>query len=236
MIVRDAFNAAAAITAAEDLIELAAAMRRGIAPLGFTAHVFAEIWHDRIRFLTGSQHEEGLERFVNVPVMLEDVLYKATLERKRPFFWSEVTAQPGLTAVQRKIIEERAAAGFTEGLVSAMPHRDGRITSVGLAGRDIDIANPEVRAAAHVLAACYGVVARRLTFSDAAPAAIILTSRQIDCLSWAREGKSTADIGVILGISAHTAQEHISDACERLGVRTRVQAVAVAISMNLIPR
>lgn len=63
----------------------------------------------------------------------------------------------------------------------------------------------------------------------------MLTERQRECLAWVREGKSSTDIGVILGLSRHTVNDHIAAACERLGVRTRTQAVAEAIVRGLIP-
>ena len=63
----------------------------------------------------------------------------------------------------------------------------------------------------------------------------MLTARQIECLSWAREGKSSTDIGAILGLSAHTVNEHIAAACDRLGVRTRTQAVAEAMARGMLP-
>ena len=59
----------------------------------------------------------------------------------------------------------------------------------------------------------------------------ILTDRQRECLTWVRQGKSSTDIGVILGISGRVVDEHIAHACERLGVRTRMQAVFAA-SLN----
>ena len=52
-------------------------------------------------------------------------------------------------------------------------------------------------------------------------------------LYWARQGKSSADIGFILSLSARTVDEHIAHACETLGVRTRIQAVARAVMLGL---
>jgi DNA-binding CsgD family transcriptional regulator len=60
-----------------------------------------------------------------------------------------------------------------------------------------------------------------------------LTDRQIECLRWVKAGKSSYDIGQILEISQYTVDEHIGEACARLGVRTRVQAVAVARQLGL---
>lgn len=62
-----------------------------------------------------------------------------------------------------------------------------------------------------------------------------LTARQIECLGWVREGKSASDIAGILGLSRRTVEGHIARACDIFGVRTRVQAVAEAQSLGLLP-
>jgi len=64
---------------------------------------------------------------------------------------------------------------------------------------------------------------------------IELTERQLECLSWARAGKSSVDIGAILQLSRRTVDEHIADACRRFGVRTRVQAISAAVALGLLP-
>lgn len=61
-----------------------------------------------------------------------------------------------------------------------------------------------------------------------------LTQRQLECLRWISEGKSSTDIGAILGISGRTVDYHVAEICSRLGVRTRMQAVAKAIQRDWI--
>jgi DNA-binding CsgD family transcriptional regulator len=62
----------------------------------------------------------------------------------------------------------------------------------------------------------------------------LLTPRQLECLRWAQAGKSSNDIGVILEISNRTVDSHIKEACARLEVRTRVQAISRAIELGLL--
>ncbi len=62
----------------------------------------------------------------------------------------------------------------------------------------------------------------------------ILRPRQRECLYWASQGKSSVDIGRMLSLSSRTVDEHIRGACRTLGVRTRVQAVARALTLGLI--
>lgn len=65
--------------------------------------------------------------------------------------------------------------------------------------------------------------------------AVTMTERQLECLAWAGEGKTAFEIGVILGISARTAEGHLAKACEALGVRKRIQAAIKAREMGLLP-
>ena len=60
-----------------------------------------------------------------------------------------------------------------------------------------------------------------------------ISARQLECLRWAKEGKSSPDIGCILGISARTVEGHIARVCELLGVRTRIQAILKAKDLGL---
>jgi DNA-binding CsgD family transcriptional regulator len=64
--------------------------------------------------------------------------------------------------------------------------------------------------------------------------AIQLSSREKEVLKWAKDGKSTWEISVILSISADTVKFHIKNIMQKLQAVSRVQAVAVAIEKGLI--
>lgn len=57
----------------------------------------------------------------------------------------------------------------------------------------------------------------------------LLTPRQRDCLSLARNGLTSLQIAAALGLSYRTVNQYIGDACRRLGARNRAQAVAEAV-------
>lgn len=61
-----------------------------------------------------------------------------------------------------------------------------------------------------------------------------LSKRQLDCLKLVAEGRSSPEIARELRISPRTVDEYISDACLKLGVRTRAQATAAAVRSGLI--
>jgi DNA-binding CsgD family transcriptional regulator len=61
-----------------------------------------------------------------------------------------------------------------------------------------------------------------------------LTPRELQVLTWAAQGKSAWEIGVILQITKRTVDEHIHTAMRKLGAANRTQAVAIAIRDNII--
>lgn len=63
---------------------------------------------------------------------------------------------------------------------------------------------------------------------------VTLSPRQSECLSWVQQGKSSRDIASIIGLSHRMVERHVFKACQRLGVRTRLQAVLRARSLGLI--
>ena len=68
----------------------------------------------------------------------------------------------------------------------------------------------------------------KLASTGVLPQACPFTTRQREVLRFCADGKSDWEIAKLLGISAATAHEHVESVKRKLGVRTRVQAVALA--------
>jgi DNA-binding CsgD family transcriptional regulator len=62
----------------------------------------------------------------------------------------------------------------------------------------------------------------------------VLSSREMEVLEWLKQGKSSWDISVILGISERTVNFHVYNIMRKLGATNRPQAVAVAARLGLI--
>ncbi|MBC2770091.1 helix-turn-helix domain-containing protein [Pusillimonas minor] len=56
-----------------------------------------------------------------------------------------------------------------------------------------------------------------------------LTPREVECLQWAAIGKTSAEIGAILGLAERTANFHIKNACTKLDVCNRQAAITFAL-------
>lgn len=55
-----------------------------------------------------------------------------------------------------------------------------------------------------------------------------LTAREAEVLLWVAQGKSNAEVSVILGMSEHTAKQHLGVCFQKLGVESRNAATIIA--------
>jgi DNA-binding NarL/FixJ family response regulator len=80
------------------------------------------------------------------------------------------------------------------------------------------------------------IVKRRLGPNGRGPQAVPppLSSREIEILTWVARGKSSMDIGALIGISERTVEYHVEKSMRKLGVATRVQAAIKASRLKLI--
>jgi DNA-binding NarL/FixJ family response regulator len=66
------------------------------------------------------------------------------------------------------------------------------------------------------------------------PAQIGLNEREVETLTWAARGKTSAEIATIIGLAKRTVDFHIDNARDKLGVTTRIQAAVKAAAGGLI--
>jgi DNA-binding response OmpR family regulator len=85
-----------------------------------------------------------------------------------------------------------------------------------------------------VLGALIEARLRRVPRIERQPVRTDLVQRELETLTWAARGKTSAEIAEILGLSKRTVDFHIERARGKLGVATRVQAVMKATSGQLI--
>jgi DNA-binding response OmpR family regulator len=69
---------------------------------------------------------------------------------------------------------------------------------------------------------------------DLWPKRVDLNDREVETLTWAARGKTSAEIASILGLSKRTVDFHIDNARAKLGASTRTEAVGKATTGRLI--
>jgi DNA-binding NarL/FixJ family response regulator len=81
------------------------------------------------------------------------------------------------------------------------------------------------------------IVRRRLSHSpnpSTAPPPFVLTDREAEAMTWVAQGKSSADMAILMHASERTINFHIDNVIHKAGVATRVQAAIRCASLGLI--
>jgi len=166
---------------------------------------------------------------------------------KKAAQWRALSAILRARAPSKPIsIGELAHSGDHEALVASLRGQDagdGLIVPIGreqhlyaivvVTGSSPELC-PLVRSAIHVIAHCAFERAAMLDKEPKRKELGALSPRETECLSWAAAGKTDNEIGAILTISPRTARFHIENAKKKLGVSTRIQAVAEALRLKAI--
>jgi two-component system nitrate/nitrite response regulator NarL len=122
------------------------------------------------------------------------------------------------------------------------PQSVSRALAAGAAGYMIkDVEGDAICSAILAVARGEDVVARRLQRGVTAERrrlaqqpAPLLTRREREALSLAADGRSTAEIALLLHVSAATVKTHLANAYRKLGVSDRAAAVAEGARRGLI--
>ena len=140
------------------------------------------------------------------------------------------------------------AAGFEELLVHgvARPQRASEIESLFILGapgcrsteaqqRSFDLLLPQMHSTwLRVQATELDIAARSGAMLRATGARPLISPREGEVLRWMREGKSNREIGARLGIGVPTVKNHVQKILHKLGAANRAQAVARAMTLNLL--
>ncbi len=152
------------------------------------------------------------------------------------------TAQPFTWAQARRGREdERVSAFFEECRVLGV--HSGLTIPLRNAAHQLDLVSVSVRAKDKPPAARLPIVYAMAVQAwlrhsqlevDLARPKAKLSKRELECLKWMRDGKTNSEISEILGISEKTVEFHAANAFRALGVRSRLEAIVVALQTGVI--
>ncbi|WP_395641457.1 LuxR C-terminal-related transcriptional regulator [Rudaea sp.] len=174
-----------------------------------------------------------------------DLLIDAIHRRHRALSWElqalMETDRP-LDAMQRRLMECRWDVGACFGVSAPAYSRRGNpfeyaIVSFSRKRPLSEIAKRYHEPRVQLFADYFLSVAQTIFLDDrkrAEAEPVSLTQRERDCLTWAAIGKSSWEIGRVLGISDATVNFHLGNAATKLGVHGRVSSVTQAIRLGLI--
>lgn len=148
-----------------------------------------------------------------------------------PVLWPD-----GESAVANSIAEDAMANGLGAGWMKSVRDVQGVVGVLTLARERDPITAEELEAKsammvwlAHVAhEGLYRLLARE--YASAAP----LSARELEVLRWSAEGKTAGEIALILGIAERTVVFHVNRVVDKLGVSTKIHAVARAVRLGLV--
>ncbi|WP_436798470.1 LuxR family transcriptional regulator [Mesorhizobium ventifaucium] len=150
-----------------------------------------------------------------------------------PFRWGSDLRGVEISQVQQRLFVEAAEFGICCGWTIPIVDRRGRAAAMTFAAREpsglLRVAERHEQAL-QFMATCFHVHVRRKLSGSRMVDGILLTPREYECLQWAARGKSASDTACILGIRSRTVAFHLDNARNKLGVRTKDQAIALLAS------
>ncbi len=191
--------------------------------------------HPELVFLS-SFPEALIRRYRETDLVQVDAVVDYAYRHVLPASWDQAWTRCGTEASRQRVMPVFQEHGFHAGLVVPVHGACGRLSILSL-GRSRgrrpcrsvrDEAMPALYLATLLHEAAMRVAAPP---QQAVPG---LTERERQCLAWAAEGKTAWETARILGIAERTVTFHLRNACAKLGVSNRQQAVARAISLGLM--
>lgn len=159
-----------------------------------------------------------------------DPIHRASQRTAIGFSWQRVPQMIPLTPQDRRILALAADHGLGDGFTipAHVPgESNGSCSFATRRGRALIAKHLPLAQLAGAFA--FEGARRMWQVRPSPPPKARLTDRQRDCLIWAARGKGDWETSVILAISEETVAQHISEGCQRYGVRKRTSLMIHAL-------
>lgn len=171
--------------------------------------------------------------------MVIDPTVKYCAQNITPLSWDGDSMQKKENAEIRRFMSEAQDFGIKSGVSFPVHTAQGDSAMLTFASEQGQSESPpriqRVLPMGQLFAAYLHEAVRRIFDNDVlALSKVELTQREKQCLLWATEGKTTWETSQILRISERTVTFHLQNVQGKLGVGSRQQAVARAVSLGII--
>lgn len=145
-----------------------------------------------------------------------------------PFLWSEVKVDAVRRPRAAEVMHRATDFRMVHGLCVPIHGEEGFDAVVTMAGDRPDV-SIKARAAIHLISIyTYAKASSLLGGPTNALTSKRLTTREREILTWYAVGKSTDQVGTVLGISPTTVTAHFENASAKLGTRGRTRTIVEA--------
>lgn len=207
-----------------------------LAPMGVEFAVCAQLTNPggglARRAIFGALNHDWFGYYQKHHLFYHDVVIRRAMTSSLPVLWSDI-ANEDLTKTETLVMEEPRNFGLADGLSIPIHGASRNVAAVTVAGQFFK-SDPVVEAAVHMMSV--GAYHRGYDLAGSLKEPIQglrLTQRQLQCLQLLRLGATNEQIAQNLGISPHTARDHLKAVKQSLGVSTNMEAVVRADQANL---
>jgi LuxR family transcriptional activator of conjugal transfer of Ti plasmids len=207
--------------------------------LGFSRFAYLRLAGDT-PLLISSYPQSWTSRYFHLRYQLLDpVVLRAKVERDL-FSWGGVAHQPTGSRAQRQFFDEATTFGIRSGITVPIRGAFGRVAAFTLATGedqiDLDRLAGEWRDIIYQVGMYFHAhVAARLDAAFVAQQSTEeLSQRERQCLAWTAQGKTVAEIAVLVAIAPRTVVFHLENARRKLGAVSIAQCVAIALRRGLL--
>ncbi|GLS33892.1 LuxR family transcriptional regulator [Mesorhizobium albiziae] len=178
--------------------------------------------------------DEWQERYFEMGYDRIDPVIKTGRKRAGAFRWSEVYNDASTTENERRVLDEAATFGLRSGISVPLHGPDGCFAIMSFAQPwDREFQNRTIiylqLAALH-----FHLRVAKFANSSGIVDAPKLSPREKECILWTARGKSSWEIGQILGISVNTVNFHIKNIMRKLDTGSRTVAAIKAVNFGII--
>ncbi|MFK7752534.1 MAG: autoinducer binding domain-containing protein [Sedimentitalea sp.] len=222
------------------LEDLSGAMQRFCSGLGLPYFSYLLVQGSKREdevFLTNYE-DNWCERYMRKCYKHYDPVIVKSNASRLPFFWDQKSFLSPYRKIQRRVFYEarafRISSGYSipvrgpkddMGVFSIVSSHDSDLVdAVRAQGNDILITAMQAHDRAMILCA-------EADGTDTLPD---LSARELECLKWTAEGKTSDEVGDIIALSSATVNYHINKAITKLAAANRHHAAIIAIRKNLI--
>ncbi|PQV44432.1 LuxR family transcriptional regulator [Paraburkholderia sp. BL21I4N1] len=224
---------------ATDIYSLVESFGRAARRLGFPHYVISRVTPIRsactrrtaLEMIGSHYPHEWMRHYQRRDYASADPVHRAAFLQSAPYRWHDII---GLSKAERRLLDEAREAGLPAGLSIPVHQSDGSILLFNLSGPLHYVNDTGNSRLAYLMSAQFNFELHRLALIRSGRAARLLTPRQLECLTWVARGKTSAEIGEILGRSRYTVDYHIEEAMAALNIRSRTAAAVHATAQGII--
>lgn len=215
--------------------------RTAVKPLGYDRIVFslmtdhAEMGLKAGHGILGNYPDDWMKHYLAEGYFTINPVCCYVFQARRPFLWGELSSFLNLSPKQQAVLDGGAEAGLNSGIGIPLHGPYGELAAIG--GASADPYRLEPNAAAMFNAYCHQFFTAYSTLMrqpGLKREEVQISDREREVLMWCAKGKSSWDIGMILGISSHGVDFHLRNVMRKLQTQSRMAAIVKALHLGLI--